>query len=592
MRTYSSFVRHADSQMVTLQPPTYSKRYSFSKDEKTAGAVYTPKNLADFVANQIVQTAGTLPTDQPLRIFDPAIGQGSLLLSLLECLEANHPKLKIEVFGFETDRTAIDIAKRRLVREYPAVTLNFKQSSFLDFVLERFGEKFDDTKIFSSIPAAYDLIIANPPYVRTQILGAMQAQLIAKQFGLSGRIDLYYAFTLGIVQVLKSSGIAGIIVSNRFMTTKSGASLRKILFDGLRLQHVWDLGDTKLFDAAVLPAVLIFKHKNIKNENKPSFTTIYQTSEPATVKVKNPIQALDNAGVIEVEDGRIFHIRHGHLDTNGELGGVWRVATKEVDEWLERVDSLSWGTFRDIGKVRVGVKTCADKVFIRNDWKDMPALTRPELLKPISTHHIARRFKPRSSKLPREILYPHESVLGRRRAIDIRNYPKSQSYLEAHRDALQGRRYVIDAGRKWYEIWVPQDPNSWSLNKLICRDIAEEPTFWIDLDGTVVNGDCYWLISEKVDLLWLAAAVGNSSFIKHFYDFRFQNKLYSNRRRFITQYVEKFPLPDPNSPIGKCIIDKAKLIYEITPASEVEEMYIDLDNLVWKALTGGTSSLS
>lgn len=95
--------------------------------------------------------------------------------------------------------------------------------------------------------AAYDLIIANPQYARTQIMGSGQSPLIAKQLSLSGRIDLYYAFTLGIAQALKTNGVAGIIVSNRFRTANSGGSLRKSRFGRLCLQQVWDLGDRSSF---------------------------------------------------------------------------------------------------------------------------------------------------------------------------------------------------------------------------------------------------------------------------------------------------------------------------------------------------------
>jgi len=225
----------------------------------------------------------------------------------------------------------------------------------------------------------------------------------------------------------------------------------------------------------------------------------------------------------------------------------------------------------------------------------MSAADRPELLKPLTTHHIARRFKSLTSDRPSQILYPHEVVQGRRRAVDLARYPRSQAYLEAHRPALEGRRYVIEAGREWYEIWVPQDPDAWDQPKLVFRDIAEEPTFWIDLDGSVVNGDCYWLVSQnpaQTDLLWLAAAVGNSTFIERFYDLRFHNKLYAGRRRFITQYVEKFPLPDPHSPIGTSIIAKAKRIYDSTPSPEAEQLLSELDAMVWEALTGGKPASS
>lgn len=578
---------HADQQMKkALHVSNRHKRYSVVTEEKAEGAVYTPELLANFVANQIVHAAGKLPEDRPVQIFDPAVGHGSLIHSLLGRLMAKRPELKVEVHGFETNRSAIDVAQMRLNRDYPDVRLNFSSNSFLDFVAARLGEDAANAATCSSMPVAYDLIIANPPYVRTQVMGSKQAQVVAKQFGLNGRVDLYYAFTLGIVQVLKPKGIAGIIVSNRFMTTKSGASLRSSLMDKINLQHVWDLGDTRFFDAAVLPAVLVFKHKGVDRESSPSFTTIYETTELATGKAKDPIKALDKTGVVQIEDGRRFQVRHGKLNTSGKTDDVWRIATKEVDEWLKRVAIHSWGTFGDIGKVRVGVKTCADKVFIRSDWQKMPASTRPELLKPVTTHHVARQFKPRSSGLAKEILYPHESVFGQRRAVDLDFYPNSRTYLESHRDVLQSRQYVTEVGRNWYEIWVPQDPEIWKQDKLVFRDIAEEPTFWVDLDGSVVNGDCYWLASGEPDLLWLAVAVGNSKFIKQFYDFRFHNKLYAGRRRFMTQYVELFPLPDPNGPIGKVIIDKAKQIYDLMPGSAIDDIRNDLDNLVWEALTG------
>jgi hypothetical protein len=145
---------------------------------------------------------------------------------------------------------------------------------------------------------------------------------------------------------------------------------------------------------------------------------------------------------------------------------------------------------------------------------------------------------------------------------------------------------VIESGRKWYEIWVPQDPTAWNQAKLVFRDIAEEPVFWMDLDGSVVNGDCYWLICQKfeqTDLLWLASAVGNSTFVEAFYDHRFHNKLYAGRRRFMTQYVEQFPLPEPERQITKAIIEKAKRIYDRISSPTAESLLKELDRLVWQA---------
>ena len=255
--------------MGTLHRPRLSNRYHIVPEEKAGGATYTPEILADFVARQIVKAAGTLPTNRPLRVLDPAVGHGQLLVSLLAHL-ADQPHLKIEIHGFETNAKALLTATETLQRNFPNVPLHIEQNNFLEFVLEHFGTVSRDSLFRCAASEAYDLVIANPPYVRTQILGASQSRLLAEQFDLAGRVDLYFAFILGMSQVLCPHGVAGFIVSNRFMTTRSGASIRRALIERFNLHCVWDLGDTKLFDAAVLPAVLLAKGKNCYRMKTPS----------------------------------------------------------------------------------------------------------------------------------------------------------------------------------------------------------------------------------------------------------------------------------------------------------------------------------
>ncbi|WP_421702392.1 Eco57I restriction-modification methylase domain-containing protein [Aliiroseovarius sp.] len=537
-------------------------RYSDVTETKAGGVTYTPKEFAEFVADRIVGESAPI-SQRAVRVLDPAVGHGELLLALLDRLDG-----PVAVYGFETDPEALAEARERLSRTHPGVEVNLQLGSFLDHVLDDFsGGLFG-----SSDP--YDMIIANPPYVRTQIIGADRARQLSQQFGLTGRVDLYHAFLLGMARVLSPEGTAGIIVSNRFMTTKGGASVRASLMTDLRLREVFDLGDTKLFDAAVLPAVLIARGIGAETVS-PSFCSIYQTKAKPSHTAADPLAALSHEGTVAVPDGRVFVVQQGKLDTGGDTTGVWRLASDSVESWLATVSDNTWGTFRDIGKIRVGIKTCADKVFLPKKWdRDL------ELHRALTTHHTARRFRPEPPN--RKVLYPHHTVDGKKRAVDLEEYPASRAYLEEHRQTLEGRSYVIEAGRQWYEIWVPQNPSDWPAPKLVFRDISEQPTFWMDLEGTVVNGDCYWLTGNE-DLLWLALGVANSTFIEKFYDCRFNNKLYAGRRRFITQYVEQFPLPDPASEVGMEIVAACRDLYGRMADSPDNGLERRIDEMVWAA---------
>src|SRR5207253_3029524 len=94
----------------------------------------------------------------------------------------------------------------------------------------------------------------------------------------------------------------------------------------LELRHVWDLGDTKLFEAAVLPAVILAQGRNGAVSTQPTgFTSIYETGEPPASHAAGPIAALTLDGTVGLDDGRTFRVRHGTLDSSGTDTAVWRL---------------------------------------------------------------------------------------------------------------------------------------------------------------------------------------------------------------------------------------------------------------------------
>jgi len=566
-------------------------RYSALDEKKENGVHYTPKTLSDFVADKIYKAIPIDFQQNCIHLMDPAVGNGELLCSLLNVLSSNQIN-NIKITGFDTDKNAILFANQRILSEFPHIPLSLRNKDFLEFAFNNKKQLglFDDNNF-----ERFDIVIANPPYVRTQIMGGKKSQELSKQFNLTGRVDLYHAFIQGISHVLRPNGVAGIIISNKLLSTKSGASIREKILNDFAVLGIWDLGDTRLFEAAVLPAVLLLRKRNeTKITQKSSFTSIYASQGNPKEIVDNAISALDKEGIISTLDGNIYLVKKGELEYGQSPKNVWRIANRKSEDWLSTVKANTAYSFDEIGDIKVGVKTTADKVFIRTDWCELPENERPELLRPLVTHHIARRYRAIDSSEHREILYPHMIIQGKRGVANLDNYPKTFRYLEKYRDILEARSYLIDSGRLWYEIWVPQDPSAWDIPKIVMRDISEKPTFWMDLSKSVINGDCYWITCKKpqqVELLWLMLAVANSTLAEAFYDHRFHNKLYAGRRRYNAQYVKEFPLPDPNTSLAKQIIQTTKKIYDLVQTDKVAELDEVLDQLVWQAFGFNQKSL-
>jgi len=133
-------------------------------------------------------------------------------------------------------------------------------------------------------------------------------------------------------------------------------------------------------------------------------------------------------------------------------------------------------------------------------------------------------------------------------------------------------------------MWVPQNPEFWALPKLVFPDISVDARFYYDENGSVVNGNCYWIVAQseqEKNLLLLIQGVANSDLMAQYHDLCFNNKLYSGRRRYFSQYIEKYPMPNPNNNISKQIIEVVKTLNELSALNQdVTELETKLNKLV------------
>jgi hypothetical protein len=421
-------------------------------------------------------------------------------------------------------------------------------------------------------------------------LGADKAQLLAKKYNLKGRVDLYYPFLIAMTHALKENGIIGVITSNRYLFTKSGNSVRKFLFENYDILEVIDLGDTKLFDAAVLPAIFIGRKKKNTKNTTANFLKIYEELngyKGDLIASSDVFDVLKSSKQGYFTDGlKRYKKTAGIIKFTKTKENNWAMLSESEAKWVSQVERNSNEIIGDSFKVRVGIKTTADKVFISDSWDELSG-TKPEdeILKELLSQE---NIKPWGScdKKKLKVLYPHLFENGLKKVIDIDKYPKTKKYFEMHSEVLKGRKYVADAGREWFEIWVPQNPSFWKYPKLVFPDISAVPRFYFDNSGKIVNGNCYWIVStdqKDEDKLLLIQGVSNSKLMTKYHDLVFSNKLYSGRRRYFSQYVQNYPLPNINSPESIDIVSVVKKINNTSNEEKIEKLTRKLEILVGKA---------
>ncbi len=529
---------------------------------KETGATFTPPKLADFISDKILSHYKA--ENQLIKVLDPACGEGALLSSISNKLYDKN--IKFNLIGYDSNKDFLTTASsdlENLSSEPKSVSL------INDDFLKQIAPESDQGTLFDndlkkSINGSIDMVIANPPYVRTQILGADYAQSISKKFNLKGRVDLYYPFLIGMTYALKENGLIGVITSNRYLSTKSGMSVRKFLKENFEILEIIDLGDTKLFDAAVLPAIFIGRKKKKAQNNFAPFVKIYEDlsgSNEQGVEFPNFYDVLKSK-----KDGYFIADSKKYKKTSGKIKFInskdqsWALLSNEEDLWIDKINSSTKSKIGDFFKVRVGIKTTADKVFIRENWNDQKDIPEKHLLRDLISQQNIEPWSISDDKKLR-VLYPHFSENGKKKTINLDKYPSAKRYLLDNEEKLRSRKYLIEAGREWFEIWVPQNPSFWELPKLVFADISSYPRFHFDESKRIVNGNCYWMVAEnpkEVNMLLLIQGVANSMLMTKYHDLMFNNKLYSGRRRYFSQYVEKYPIPDVKSKSAKQIISIVK----------------------------------
>ncbi len=545
---------------------------------KRHGKHYTPALLAVFLAERVVEQLRVQPDlsvpPGHLRILDPACGDGELLLAIQRVAAQILPGVSVSLVGYDLDPDAITVARERAGAR--GIEVEWHQGDFLQAARE--------------LPrGSFDAVITNPPYVRTQQLGQATAQLLAAEFGLTGRIDLTHPFVVLVPSLLRHEGVLGLLCSNRFLSTNAGANVRSVFQTSLDPVELYDLGDTKLFSAAVLPAIVIALNHRAQTSTPCSFTTAYEdeTASVADADATPLYEALvGGREQLVAHDGRVIAIRSGSLIQSSSTAEPWRLANGSGDEWLRAVEAATWQTFGEVAKIRVGIKTTADGVFISDDWDNVVPKPEEQLLLPLITHDNLTPWQV-SDHLTTQVLYPYDLLKDKRTLLDMSEFPCAMAYFDAHAERLKGRKYVIDGGRQWFEIWVPQKPSSWAFPKIVFPDISVQARFALDRSGAVVNGDCYWISLADIgseDVAHLMLAVANSKFGLRFYDEVCGNKLYSGRRRWMTQYVSRMPLPDPQTDVAKELVQAMRDILQSDSVPDASQLDL-IDKLVETAFS-------
>jgi len=121
-----------------------------------------------------------------------------------------------------------------------------------------FGEAFEH--------GGFDIVLANPPYVRQELISALKPALKTVYPAVyAGTADLYCYFYARALQLLKPGGMLAFISSNKWFRAAYGKNLRAHIAATCAVRSITDFGDLPVFESAsAYPMIFIAEKQNTR----------------------------------------------------------------------------------------------------------------------------------------------------------------------------------------------------------------------------------------------------------------------------------------------------------------------------------------
>lgn len=326
----------------------------------------------------------------------------------------------------------------------------------------------------------FDIVIANPPYVRIQIMresAAIEAKYLKENYiaARKGNYDIYVVFLELGMRLLNKMGELAFILPHKFFNTQYGQPIRELLSKGQQLSQIVHFGEHQVFQGATNYTCLLFLKKS----------------------------GIDHCRFIKVEDLESWFNTckgiEGIISASQITAADWNFVVGKDSILFERLSKMPV-KLGDIADIFVGLQTSADDVFIMDLIEATPKTFRlrskslntewlfeKDLLFPIVSGTDVNRYAPLPYR--QYILFPYNVKNSSAVLIDFKttiteNYPRIAAYLKENKKRLEDRERGKFKGIDWYRFGRNQNLGIQGQVKLCVPRLVEKLYAAYDADGS------------------------------------------------------------------------------------------------------------
>ncbi|MBD3373008.1 MAG: hypothetical protein GF403_09890 [Candidatus Coatesbacteria bacterium] len=414
-----------------------------------------------------------------------------------------------------------------------------------------FGEVWRDGRL------GFDIVIANPPYVRQETFDAEYKNKLARHYKdvYTKTCDIYVPFYKRGFELLKPGGHLTFISSGTYARTGFGKKLRNWLRENVSISRWVDFGDLQPFEGqTTYPVVPVMRFA------KPEQTKLLEYYQ---------LPDLDYGDFAAKVESDSYAVPQSDLADDG-----YRFLRDEVKAVFDKIVAAGRPLGEVVGEIYRGVLTGLNEAFIVDGaTKERLIAEDPksvELLKPFL---MGRDLKPWRYE------FNDRWLIFTRRGVDIDRYPAIKRHLEGYKERLMPRPSGVAAkdwpGRKpgnykWYEIQDAVDYyKAFEGPKVMWGEIVNKPSFIYDTSGIYFVNKGYLIRTNSMTLLGILNSCYGLFFMQNYCVFK--DRGYYD---VIKEAAVKFPIPSYKQENKDIIKIVNKHISGMATASSLHELNV------------------
>ncbi len=431
--------------------------------------------------------------------------------------------------------------------------------------------KFDFHTHFSEVfheKNGFDVVIANPPYVRQESIKALKPDL-AKAFAkfYCGTADLYTYFYKRGIDLLTNDGHLCFIAPNKFMRASYGKNTRRLLAKEVAPKQVIDFGDLPIFDATTYPSIILVQKCRARSPRRLSDCRSFgeRFLQVATFtdisQIENPEQTIQAIG---------FRLSPDDLKEEG-----WTLERPEVLALMDKLRKAGKPLGEYVNdKFYRGVTTGLNEAFvITEEVKNSLISEDPsceEIIKPWLRGKDIRKWMAERSNLYFLFIPWH---------FEIKKHPSVLQHLKRFKNKLENRNVEERDRYEWYALqrYAADYYQEFENTKIIYPDISQHPKFTWDESRSFLGNTGYIIpTSEK----WLIGIL-NSKLLWWFYR-NLSSSIRGGFVRYISQYMQQMPIATATEEQKDSILTVVQKILSAPDSSNVPMLEAEIDQMVYQ----------